>query len=208
MSRFGDKCNRTACNEPHDNIRHSHSDHAYCLFCARAINDANRNDPIFTKEAIKAGIEKRMKRYSREGVFDKVRKRLEEGPIDLPTYKDLMYGALSNTPMGDSALAMSMCLSTETNYTEILDIDTLMEAKYELEKHCPAPEIEWHCGYNAANRLRVELTPSQFFNPQYHALGVIPTFIDGMKFFEDHTLDPDVFEMRDTDGNVLQRWSL
>ena len=40
------KCARTACDNPHDNMRHVQSRLLYCRVCARKINVANKADAI------------------------------------------------------------------------------------------------------------------------------------------------------------------
>ena len=43
MSRYGDKCNVTACENRHDNIPHRFSKMLYCAHCAISINRANES---------------------------------------------------------------------------------------------------------------------------------------------------------------------
>lgn len=62
MSRFGEKCNVTACKERHDGIPHYFSKHKYCWMCARKINDANAPQRIFSKEDMVKGAKVRMER--------------------------------------------------------------------------------------------------------------------------------------------------
>lgn len=65
MSRFGDKCNVTACNEPHDGIKHVFTGHKYCFFCAQKINHANRFDDMglpFLQTDVNKGLSARDKR--------------------------------------------------------------------------------------------------------------------------------------------------
>lgn len=35
------KCNRTVCNNPHNNMKHSQNGMLYCMKCARKINELN-----------------------------------------------------------------------------------------------------------------------------------------------------------------------
>ncbi len=61
MSRYGDKCNVTSCNNTHDGIKHRDTQHQYCWCCARNINDYNRRfdkeeDLPFSGDDITAGL--------------------------------------------------------------------------------------------------------------------------------------------------------
>jgi len=64
MSRFGNKCNVTACKELHDGIPHYYSKEKYCLFCARKINEANApyGEEIFKLKDIETGLKVRKER--------------------------------------------------------------------------------------------------------------------------------------------------
>ena len=66
MSRYGAKCNVTACDELHDDIPHQDTGHKYCWFCARKINEANYPEVFFLKEDIQKGLDVRRQRDLKE----------------------------------------------------------------------------------------------------------------------------------------------
>lgn len=85
-----------------------------------------------------------------------------------------------------------------------LTIKDLEKAKAFLMGDEPPMDICWHCGNKVISRLKTEVDAKGLFNQP----AIKMTHFAGIKVIEDQGLPDNVFEMRDQDGNVLQRYSI